>query len=137
MKRGSIKVLVVDDDSAVREALKVRLSAAGYPVDAVSCGEDALLACSPRAPDIMILDVSMPGMDGYQVCERLRESIDDPVAVIFLTGTTQMGASSWLEQRVNQSGGDYFLVKPYDPVLLIELIDRVAGECQAPAATPR
>jgi CheY-like chemotaxis protein len=70
----------------------------------------------------------MPGMDGYQVCERLREKIEAPIAVIFLTGTTHAGTSSCLEQLVNQSGGDYFLVKPYDPELLVELVSKITKE---------
>lgn len=126
-QKEATNILVVDDDQAVRQALELRLSKAGYRVHSVACGEDALLACSPEPPDVVILDVSMPGMDGYQVCERIRESIDKPIAIIFLTGTTHAGTSSCLEQLVNQSGGDYFLAKPYDPTLLVELIGRVTS----------
>ncbi len=122
---ATIGILVVDDDQAVRLALELRLSEAGYRVRTAACGEDALLACSPEPPDIVILDVSMPGMDGYEVCERIRESIDKSITIIFLTGTTHAGTSSCLEQLVNQSGGDYFLVKPCDSTLLVELVDRI------------
>lgn len=127
MNRAEATVLVVDDDPAIRRAHEVRLKDAGYRVHSVGTGEDALLACSPEPPDVVILDVSMPGMDGYQVCERIRDTLAKPVAVIFLTGTTQAGTSSTLEQVVNASGGDYFLVKPHDPEYLIKLIDELAG----------
>lgn len=134
METHQTNVLVVDDDPAVRHAVELRLSAAGFRVNTVACGEDALLACSPEPPDVMILDVSMPGMDGYQVCKRLREHIEKSVAVIFLTGTTHAGTTSCLDQMVQQSGGDYFLVKPYDAELLVELVRKVSKEaaCEQP-----
>ena len=123
------RVLVVDDDPGVRAGLETRLTASGYDVHSVTCGEDALLACSPIPPEIVLLDVSMPGLDGYQVCERIRNTVNSPtIAVVFLTGTTHAGTSSPLAQMVNQSGGDYFIAKPYDPQLLIELLDLISQE---------
>jgi len=126
MRREDASVLVVDDDPGVRKALQVRLSQAGFKVSTVSTGEDALLACSPSPPDIMILDVSMSGLDGYQVCERIRSDIDAPaMAIVFLTGTTHAGTNSCLEQLVNQAGGDYFVAKPFDSKLLVDLLDSI------------
>ena len=120
------RVLVVDDDPGVRKALTIVLTAEGFDVQNVACGEDALLACSPIPPDVVLLDVSMPGWDGYQVCERLRDSIDSPeMAIIFLTGAALAGTDSHLAEMVTKSGGDYFIAKPYDPELLIQLLHRV------------
>jgi len=133
MPQKDVRVLVVDDDAGVRRALQTRLSAAGYQVDAVSCGPEALAACAVSPPQVAILDVSLPGMDGYQICERLRETVDDPIVVIFLTGTTHAGTTACSERLISQSGGDYYLAKPYDPGLLLELIDEVVQ----PSATPR
>lgn len=64
-------VLIVDDDSGLRRVLTTRLEAAGYTVGAVPTGEAALQVCEHDPPDAVILDVTLPGMDGYQVCERI------------------------------------------------------------------
>ncbi|MCG3132059.1 MAG: Transcriptional regulatory protein AfsQ1 [Phycisphaerae bacterium] len=117
-------ILIVDDDSALRRALSTRLEAAGYAVGSVASGEAALQVCEHDPPDAVILDVTLPGMDGYQVCERIRETVDRPVGVIFLTGTTHAGTSGCLPQLVRQSGGDYFVAKPYDCGVLLGLLRR-------------
>ncbi len=120
------RVLVVDDDPDVRKTLKLVLTAEGFDVHTVSCGEDALLACSPVPPDMVLLDVSMPGWDGYQVCERLRDTIESPdMTIIFLTGAALAGTDTHLGELVNKSGGDYFIAKPYDPQVLIQLLKRI------------
>ena len=134
MPRSDFSILIVDDDAGIRDVLTSRLARAGFATEAVTCGEDALLACSPEPPDVMILDVTMPGMDGYEVCERIRETVEKPISVVFLTGTTHAGTTSCLEQLVQRAGGDYFLAKPHDPRLLIDLIDRItSGAASLPA----
>lgn len=126
------RVLVVDDDADLRAALETRLAAAGYEVRGVGCGEDALLACSPTPPDIVLLDVSMPGMDGFDVCERIRNSVDSPdMTIVFLTGTTHAGTGSPLAQMSTQSGGDYFIAKPFDTQLLLALLERITSDADA------
>jgi len=123
------RVLVVDDDPGVRKTLQVILAAEGFDVQTVACGEDALLACSPIPPDIVLLDVSMPGWDGYQVCERMRDSVEAPdMAIVFLTGAALAGTDRPLAKMVNKSGGDYFIAKPYDPQLLTQLLQRIMRE---------
>jgi CheY-like chemotaxis protein len=123
------RILVVDDDPGVRKVLNIVLTAEGFDVQSVACGEDALLACSPIPPDVVLLDVAMPGWDGYQVCERLRDTVDSPdMAIIFLTGAALAGTDSHLAEMVNKSGGDYFIAKPYDPQLLTHLLHRVVRE---------
>ncbi len=120
------RVLVVDDDPDTRRFLELILTSEGFGVHAVACGADALLACSPIPPDIVLLDVTMPGWDGYQVCERLRDSIASPAMVIvFLTGAALGGTDSHLGEMVRKSGGDYFIAKPYDPQLVVELLERI------------
>lgn len=122
-------VLVVDDDPGVRRGLRAILESEGFDVRTVSCGEDALLACSPKAPDIVLLDVCMPGWDGYQVCERLRDAISSPeMAIVFVTGAMLGGTESHLSEMVKKSGGDYFIAKPYDPQLLLQLLRRIILE---------
>lgn len=127
MQRSDIRILVVDDDKALCQALAKRLGNAGFQTQSVSNGVDALLACAPTPPDIVLLDVSMPTIDGFTVCERIRSSIDHPVVIVFLTGATSLTDSQNLEQHVTEAGGDYFLYKPYDSALLIEMIEQIAG----------
>lgn len=123
------RVLVVDDDPDTRRFLELILTSEGFGVQTVGCGEDALLACSPIPPDIVLLDVAMPGWDGYQVCERLRDSIASPAMVIvFLTGAALGGTDSHLGEMVRKSGGDYFIAKPYDPQLVVHLLQRIMRE---------
>jgi CheY-like chemotaxis protein len=128
MTTPAFQVLVVDDDRFVRHALSLRLEAEGFAVRSAAHGEDALLACTSPLPDVIILDICLPGIDGYQVCERIRQKLQNPVVVIFLTGTTRAGTATSLEQLVQQSGGDYFLAKPYDAEVVIQLIHKIAAD---------
>ena len=126
------RILIVDDDPIVRKTLKIVLCNEGFDVQAVACGEDALLACSPIPPDIVLLDVAMPGWDGYQVCERIREAVPPPnVVVVFLTGAQLAGTNSSLPEMANKAGGDYFIAKPYDPEQLVQLLHHIISEEKA------
>jgi DNA-binding response OmpR family regulator len=136
MPRTDFNVLVVDDDFGIRRALQERLSAAGFGVTTVPTGEEAVGLCTGTPPDAVILDVKLPGADGYQTCEQIRAVVDAPeLAVIFLTGVRHAGTESGLDQLVNRAGGDYFLCKPYDPHLLIRLLDRIEAEKSAAAGS--
>jgi DNA-binding response OmpR family regulator len=79
------RILAVDDDPSIRSFLKRGLSYEGYAVDVAESGEEALSIARDRAPDLMILDVMMPGIDGFEVLRRMRAA-GDGVPVIMLTG---------------------------------------------------
>ena len=79
------RILVVDDDPSIRSFLKRGLSYEGYAVDVAESGEEALSIARDRAPDLMILDVMMPGINGFEVVRRMRAA-GDGVPVILLTG---------------------------------------------------
>ena len=66
------KILVVDDSKLVTDIVRMRLSMYGYEVDLAHSGEEALAKVAVAVPDLMVLDVQMPGIDGYEVCRRLR-----------------------------------------------------------------
>src|SRR5438270_12939751 len=68
----SSHVLLIDDDPRLVAALQIRLEALGYQVCTASCGEDGIVAARRHPPDAIVLDISMPGMDGYEVCRRVR-----------------------------------------------------------------
>jgi two-component system response regulator MprA len=101
-------VLVVDDDAPVRRMLERTLGADGYEVIAAADGGQALAAVEREAPDIVILDVRMPGMDGLAVCRRLRESG-------FVSPILLLTARDAVADRVAglDAGADDYLVKPF------------------------
>jgi two-component system, OmpR family, response regulator MprA len=112
-----MEVLVVDDERALRAALRRALSLEGYEVAEAESGEDAIGALRERAVDAVILDVLMPGIDGLEVCRRLRSG-GDRTPVLMLT------ARETVSDRVAglDAGADDYLVKPF---ALEELIARV------------
>jgi two-component system OmpR family response regulator len=111
------KILVVDDEEYIRDLVSSALRIAGYRSLTASDGSGALAATSANDPDLVILDVGLPGIDGFDVCRRLRADGDD-TPVIFLT------ARDAEEDRVSgfTKGGDDYLTKPFS---LEELVARV------------
>jgi two-component system response regulator MprA len=110
-------ILIVDDDSRVTHALRRTLAYEGYQVSVAANGEGALSLVRTKPPDLVILDIMLPGIDGIEVCRRLRAAGDD-VAVLMLT------ARDAVADRVIglETGADDYLVKPF---ALEELLARV------------
>lgn len=81
------KILIVDDENEIRQLLKDRLEKSFYIAVPVENGETAVAYCKKDKPDLILLDIAMPGLNGYETCEKLRqhESTKD-IPVIFLTG---------------------------------------------------
>jgi two-component system, OmpR family, response regulator MprA len=112
-----VHILVADDDAAVRESLRRSLAFNGYDVSLASDGEEALAAAADGAPDLVLLDVNMPGLDGLEVCRRIRASGSE-VPVLMLTARVEVG------DRVLglDAGADDYLPKPF---ALEELLARI------------
>ena len=104
-----MKILVVDDDRAVREALRRALHLAGYEVQSAQDGAGALDAIALEVPDAVVLDVGLPGMDGLEVCRRLRR-LQNRVPILILT------ARDAVEDRIDglDAGADDYMTKPFD-----------------------
>ncbi|GAB3237803.1 response regulator transcription factor [Glycomyces halotolerans] len=102
------RLLVVDDEESLADLLVEALSFQGYDVDSAGTGTTALAAVEERRPDLIILDVNMPGLDGFSVAERLRSN-GDRTPIIFLTARTAPGD---LREGFG-SGGDDYLMKPF------------------------
>ncbi|MFN8476420.1 MAG: response regulator [Kouleothrix sp.] len=87
------KILVVDDSKLVTDIVKMRLSMYGLRVQLAHSGEEALAKIADDVPDLMVLDVQMPGIDGYEVCQRLRNNpaLDD-LRIIMLTSSDDKSA---------------------------------------------
>ncbi|MDG9688597.1 MULTISPECIES: response regulator transcription factor [unclassified Streptomyces] len=118
-------LLVVDDEPTVRELLRTALSYAGFDVDAAATGQEALDLAAARTPDLVLLDVMLPDMDGFEVIRRLRAQPRSPlpgqggdVPVLFVTARDDR------QDRLNglRLGGDDYVTKPFD---LEELIARI------------
>ncbi|MCJ7832135.1 MAG: response regulator [Actinobacteria bacterium] len=114
-------ILVVDDDPIISRLLEIELEAAGFVVALAKTGEDAIKFAQQERPDLLLLDVVMPGMDGFEVARRLRSDPRTlPVSIIMLTAT---GLSANRLEGLN-AGADDYIVKPFDTP---ELMARVKG----------
>lgn len=127
MAEGAARVLVIDDDVAIRESLLRALRVEGYVAEGAVDGLDGLVRVAKDRPDAIILDVMMPGVDGLEVCRRIR-SEGDHTPVLMLT------ARETVEDRVAglDAGADDYLVKPY---ALAELRARLRALLRRAAAT--
>ncbi|MCB0006073.1 MAG: response regulator [Anaerolineales bacterium] len=118
-------VLVVDDEPMARTLLRLMLVRAGFEVLEAEDGFDALDQIKQRLPDVMILDVMMPGMDGFAVCETLRN--DDNTAelpIIMLSAKTDLDSVN----RGLRAGATKYLTKPVSPEDLTRNVRDVLGE---------
>jgi excisionase family DNA binding protein len=108
-------VLVVDDDAGLRELIRVSLTLDGYAVREAASAEEALAAIEDTAPDLVLLDVVMPGVDGWQMLQRMQER-HGSIPVIMFSGKVDEESAAEAEQR----GAQGFIGKPFDPQQLIE-----------------
>lgn len=112
-----VRILVVDDDDYIRELVGHFLKAEGYEVLEVSNGEAALALLDTQSVELVILDIMMPGMDGWELCRHLREyDYDLPCLMLTARGETTQKLKGF------ELGADDYLVKPFEP---LELIARV------------
>ena len=103
-----MRLLVVDDEASVREALALVLDLSGFEVATAADGREAIRALAIDSPDAVILDVLMPGLDGLEVCRRMR-AVGDRTPVLMLTARTEVS------ERVAglEAGADDYLAKPF------------------------
>lgn len=121
------RVLVVDDEPIILRLILVNLRLEGFDVVGCSSGEDALREAAERTPDVVVLDVVLPGIDGFEVCRRLRtapETADVPVVMV----TAQ--AQDEDRERGYALGVFEYVTKPFEPPALIGIV-RAALESRA------
>jgi OmpR family response regulator RpaB len=103
------KILVVDDEASIRRILETRLSMIGYDVVTAADGEEAIATFKENHPDLVVLDVMMPKLDGYGVCQELRKESDIPIIMLTALGD--------VADRITglELGADDYVVKPFSP----------------------
>lgn len=112
---SDIKVLIVDDEEDILEFVSYNLSKEGYEIEVASDGTTAIDKAEEFVPDLIILDIMMPGMDGIEVCTILRENKDlKNTLIVFLTARNE----SFTQVSALESGGDDFITKPVKPNVL-------------------
>ena len=113
------RVLLVEDNEDAREALRLGLALEGHEVDVASDGEEGLALGVARRPDVAVVDVGLPGRDGYEVARGLRAALGESVTLIALTGYGQMDD----RRRTREAGFDVHLTKPATVEDVLRILD--------------
>ena len=122
-------VLTIDDDTAITELLAMLLRTHGYEVKTVNSGEEGVEAIKRLDPHVVVLDLMMPGMDGWQVCKSVREFSNVPIVILSALDDPAMIASAL------DAGADDYLVKPVSSSILVAHLNRLirrTGTLEAP-----
>ncbi|MGN0571975.1 MAG: response regulator transcription factor [Candidatus Fimenecus sp.] len=122
------KILVVDDDSNICELLRLYLEKEGYAVKIVNDGVSAVNAFKQESPDLMILDIMLPKLDGWQVCREVRKFSDKPIIMLTAKGET-------FDKVLGlELGADDYMTKPFDTKEMVARIKAVLRRTGAAAA---
>jgi DNA-binding response OmpR family regulator len=117
MESRKTKVLVVEDEASIRRFITLNLEVAGFDVQEAVSGEEALSKITEALPDVVVLDLMLPGIDGLSVCRNIRESANQPLIIMLTAKGQDTDKILGLEL-----GADDYLVKPFNPYELIARI---------------
>ncbi|MDQ4065637.1 MAG: response regulator [Actinomycetota bacterium] len=118
------RILIADDDPVILRLIQVNLELEGYEVLTANNGEEAVTKAMADHPDLVILDIMMPRLDGYQTCERLKESEDTrDIPIVFLSAKAQQTDID----KGRSYGVEDYLTKPFDPSELLEVVERLVN----------
>ena len=124
------KILVVDDDPNICELLRLYLTKEGYQVTTANDGEEGLAQFTQGKPDMVLLDVMMPRLDGLEVCRRIRKQGNTPVMMLTAKGET-------FDKVLGlELGADDYMVKPFDSKEVVARIKAVLRRCAASGQEP-
>ena len=113
------KVLVIDDDVNICELIRLYLEKDGYEVKTIYNGKNGIEAFSEYAPSIVVLDIMLPGMDGWQVCREIRKTSNIPIIMLTAKGET-------FDKVLGlELGADDYMVKPFEPKELLARIKAI------------
>lgn len=136
MEKNGVKVLVVEDEASIRKFIVINLERSGFIIYEADTGEKGLELAATCKPDVLVLDVMLPSLDGFEVCKRVRRDMPD-IAIIMLTARTQdVDKITGLEL-----GADDYMVKPFNPLELIARINTImrrtsGGRTQVSSSIP-
>lgn len=117
-----MKILIVDDDSNFREATRLSLLPKGYEVLGARSGREAMDLARKEQPDLILLDILMPGLDGYETCRQLKTNpATSRIAIIVLTALGDPSA----RYKAQEAGADDYIAKPVTPQELRERVERL------------
>ena len=126
--RRTVKILLVDDEPALRELLRATFEGADVTVDEAASGAEAEARVRRRRPDVIVLDLRMPGMSGVELCERLKANErTKAIPIVLLTGADPEEA-----RRAQRAGAQALVRKPFSPLDLLTVVERVAGRSPVP-----
>src|SRR5207237_7890563 len=118
-----MRILLVDDEPALRELLRATFEGADVTVDEAGSGLEAEERIRRRRPDVIVLDLRMPGMSGAELCARLKsEPRTQAIPIVLLTGADLEEA-----QRAQRAGAEALVRKPFSPLDLLAVVERVDG----------
>jgi DNA-binding response OmpR family regulator len=121
------KILVVDDDSNICELLRLYLEKDGFKTDIAYDGKEAIKKFSDNEPDLILLDIMLPGMDGWQICREIRKKSDKPIIMITAKGET-------FDKVLGlELGADDYIVKPFETKEVIARVKAVLRRYSTPS----
>jgi len=122
VKTASARILIIDDEPEITEIVETFLTKAGYKVAVENSPVNAADKAREFKPDVILLDIMMPGSDGYEVCRELKQDPDfAETPIIFLTGKDREDDQG----RSFQAGGDMYIKKPFSCERLLEIVNIV------------
>jgi CheY-like chemotaxis protein len=126
----SARILIVEDHPTMREAMRLVLEGEGFDIDEASDGDQALAAVQDERPDLVLLDMSIPGASGSEVLAAVKsDPATSEVRVIVVTATGEEGRAAAMT-----AGADHYFTKPFSPIALLQAVEEVLGpEDAAPA----
>lgn len=126
----SARILIVEDHPTMREAMRLVLEGEGFDIDEASDGAQALSAVHEEPPDLVLLDMSIPGISGPDVLAAVKnDPATSEVRVIVVTATGEEGRAAAMA-----GGADHYFTKPFSPIALLQAVEEVLGpEDAAPA----
>ncbi len=115
------EILIVEDEESLLKLESLLLTTRGYKVRGVENGQEALDCVADRKPDLMLLDVMLPGVDGFEVCRQIKgEEATRHIHVIMVTAKKSREDM----ERAEQVGADWFITKPFKSAMLVETVRR-------------
>jgi CheY-like chemotaxis protein len=119
----SARILIVEDHPTMREAMRLVLEGEGFDIDEASDGDQALAAVHDERPDLVLLDMSIPGPSGSEVLAAVKgDPATSEVRVIVVTATGEEGRAAAMA-----GGADHYFTKPFSPIALLQAVEEVLG----------